>query len=131
MIIINTSKCAKLGDFMIERGGNDIWVYQQDGYFSATDDDWREIIKQVSALLEPAKAEAAPDTRGYVFIDLDGDAWGWDATSTHRGPQWCADRPFKTRMEAEDAAKYCRYGCQRIEVWTPESRVPPMPEKQP
>ena len=75
--------------------------------------------------------EETPDPRGYVFIDLDGDAWGWDATSTHRGPQWCADRPFKTRMEAEDAAKYCRYGCQRIEVWTPESRVPPMPEKQP
>ena len=137
MIIINTSKCAKLGDFMIERGGNDIWVYQQDGYFSATDDDWREIIKQVSALLQPekfeAQAEETPDPSGYVFIDRAGYAWGYYAASEGSpcAAGTSADRPFRTRDEAEAVAQRCIFGCQRIEVWTPESRVPPMPEKQP
>ena len=74
------------------------------------------------------KQHEEADPRGYVFIDIEGDAWGWDNTSTHRGPQLCADRPFRTRMEAEDSGARCYYGCQRVEVWTPECRVPPMPE---
>ena len=134
-MVVSLCQCPEVTDLRIERSGSGIWVYYNSGYFLATPDDWREIIRQVSALLEPEKVEAAqeetPDPRGYVFIDLDGDAWGCDTTSTHGGPGECADQPFQTRMEAEEAAKDCRYGCQRVEVWTPESRVPPMPEKQP
>ena len=133
MIVIGSSKCAELSEFRIARGGTGIWVYHNNCHFSATADDWREIIKQVSALLEPAKAEAAPDTRGYVFIDRAGYAWGYYAASEGSpcAAGTSADRPFRTRDEAEAVAQRCIFGCQRIEVWTPESRVPPMPEKRP
>ena len=61
MIVIGTTKAAAVSEFRIKRGGNGIWVYHNNCNFSATDDDWREIVRQVSALLEPAKVEAAPE----------------------------------------------------------------------
>ena len=57
MIVIGSGKCAEVHEFRIELGGNGIWVYHNDGYFSATADAWREIIRQVSAVLEPAKVD--------------------------------------------------------------------------
>ena len=61
MIFVATDLCAKVSAFKIERNSTGIWVYHPNGHFAATDDDWREIIKQVSALLEPEKVEAAPE----------------------------------------------------------------------
>ena len=136
-MIISATKCAKISEFRIKRSFTGIDVYHPDGYFSARDDDWREIIKQVSALLQPekfeAQAEETPDPSGYVFIDRAGYAWGYYAASEGSpcAAGTSADRPFRTRDEAEAVAQRCIFGCQRIEVWTPESRVPPMPEKRP
>ena len=134
MIVIESSKCAEVPEVRIERRGEGIMVNYWTGYFSASLYDWREIIKQVSALLEPAKVEAepeaAPDPRGYVFIDRDGHAWGYYAASDGSpcAAGRSADRPFRTSEEAEAVAQKCVFGWQRVEVWTPESRVPPMPE---
>ncbi len=124
-----------INKFIIERSVNSIWVYHKDGYFSAADDDWREIIRQVSALLEPEKVEAAPeetpDPRGYVFVDMDGDEWGYrESARAHQGCGVCADRPFKTRQEAAEAGATCLFGAFEIKLWRQGSHVPPMPEVQ-
>ena len=160
MIVIGSCKCAEVPEFRIELGGNGIWVYHNDGYFSATPDDWREIIKQVSALLPATEhfagiqeipvpvdgvigaldplgegytfiGQNTPDPRGYVFVDQDGDAWGWEDSFTNRGCRQTAERPFLTRRDAEFYGKSCAFKCHRVEVWTPECGVPPMPETQP
>lgn len=136
MIIISTTVCEELGEFKIARTPTGIWVRHSRGRFHASQDDWRAIIKQVSALLEePEKIEvapemeAAPDPRGYVFVDRDGDRWGWDDDITERSPGKTAQRPFRTRAEAQSAGAGCSFRCDRIEVWTPECGVPPMPEE--
>ena len=134
MIIVSLCKCPEVTDLRIERSGSGIWVYYNSGYFLATPDDWREIIKQVSALLPPEKVEAAPDPRGYVFIDRDGDTWGYWSPSKGLSYSICgraADRPFHSREEAQLAGEKCKHGCIRVEVWTPECGVPPMPEDAP
>ena len=135
MIVIRTTQAVKIAKFTIQREGNQIWLSSADADLSGNADDWREIIKQVSALLEPAKAEAAPeetpDPRGYVLIDRDGDAWGWKDSFTNRACSRTAARPFRTRTEAAFYGKDCIFGCQRVEVWTPECGVQPMPETQP
>ena len=71
------------------------------------------------------------DPRGYVFVDRDGDAWGYSDGISARAPIDRADRPFRTIEEAAAASRNCGFGFQRIEVWTPECRVPPMPENRP
>lgn len=79
------------------------------------------------------KIEAMPDPRGYVFIDCDGHAWGYWTPSEGVSDSICgsaANCPFRSRDEAQLAGEKCKWGCQRVEVWTPESCVPPMPEKQ-
>ena len=136
MINLTTTKCALISEFKIERSGNGIMVKHWNGYFSATCDEWREIVKQISALLEPEKVEAAPeetpDPRGYVLIDEYGDAWGWRDRFPWIGSQEKASRPFRTKTEAaSESNQYAVGGFPHVEVWTPESCVPPMPEKQP
>ncbi len=73
------------------------------------------------------KQHEEPDPRGYVFIDIDGDAWGYAANSDSkcrckRG----ADQPFQNIDEAKIAGEKCIFGCVRVEVWTPECGVAPM-----
>ena len=134
MIVIGTTKCAEVSEFEIERNSDKIWLYNSFGHFSATADDWREIVRQVSALLEPAKVEAepeeTPDPRGYVFIDRENEAYGEGsdgclAHSVH------AKRPFRTVFEVLIACRNEGYEYAMAGVWTPECGVPPMPETQP
>ena len=134
MITFDITITSDASELRIIREAGFIELRHLDGHFSANLDDWREIIKQVSALLEPAKIEAAPaetpHPRGYVFIDYAGDAWGY-AAEYHRDESERAERPFRTAAEAAAQGELCVFGCRRVEVWTPESRVPPMPEKRP
>ena len=78
-----------------------------------------------------ATEDDEPDPMGYVFIDRGGTAWGWDDDSSSRACGTQALRPFHTPAEARQAATGCFYGFHGVEVWTPASRVPPMPEKTP
>ena len=102
------------------------------------DEAAREIVKQLTALLEPAKPERPLDDdgneidpRGYVFIARDGKAWGHLDAPIFRGPRKLADRPFLSVDEALDASMGFAFGPVVFEVWTPESGVPPMPEVTP
>ena len=136
MIVIRTTQAVKIAKFTIQREGNQIWLSSADADLSGNADDWREIVRQVSALLEPAKAEAAPeetpDPRGYVLIDEYGDAWGWRDRFPWIGSQEKASRPFRTKTEAaSESNQYAVGGFPHVEVWTPESCVPPMPETRP
>ena len=118
-----------------------IWLRHDGGDFSLWVDDAaaRGLVKQLTARLDPAKPERPLDDdgneidpRGYVFIDKSGDAWGWDSDQLcPRAPGSSARRPFFTRTEAQNVGNRCSFGCVRVEVWTPASRVPPMPEGTP
>lgn len=119
----------------------EIWLRHPGGEFSLwmDDEDARELVKQLTALLDPAKPERPLDDdgneidpRGYVFIDRGGSAWGFTDDDYRAGFAQVAkyaDRPFRTMVEAGTAGKRCIWGCIRVEVWTPECGVPPMPEK--
>ncbi len=135
MILVETNVAVEVAGVRVKRDRDRIVLVHPDSCVGGAFEDWREIIRQVSALLEPEKVEAeveeTPDPRGYVFIDRNGRAWGWDCDSIRRSPRSLAKRPFLTRMEAEEAAKNCYHGFKCVEVWTPECGVPPMPEKQP
>ena len=138
MILVETNVAVEVAGVRVKRDRDRIVLVHPDWCVGGAFEDWREIIKQVSALLEPAKVEAAPkpeaDPRGYVFIDGDGDAWGYfdhKIKGTGRRIGRNAMRPFATSEEATKHGQQCVFGCHRVEVWTPESGVPPMPEKQP
>ena len=126
----------------------DIWLYAGNdvGRIYMDDEAARELVKQLTALLEPAKPELPLDDdgdeidpRGYVFIDRMGFAWGWrdgmnGALATY------AMRPFRTRKEAQAAADTfksthvtaaARTPQCRVKVWTHECGVAPMPEETP
>ena len=137
---IDTSQRIDLRKVKAERVPcGDIWLYAGNGVGRIYMDDEaaRNLVQQLTALLDPAKPERPLDAagneidpRGYVFIDKSGDAWGWDRDPIcPRAPGTSARRPFFTRTEAQNAGNRCAFDCVRVEVWTPECGVPPMPEK--
>ena len=118
-------RVRRYGDGILCAGNEHAWVLMDTAAA-------RELVRQLEAVLDEPKPEPLPDPRGYVFIDADGDAWGWDSDQLcPRAPGSFARRPFFTRTEAQNVGNRCAFGCVRVEVWTPESRVPPMPEDAP
>lgn len=111
----------------------DIWLYAGNdvGRIYMDDEAARELVRQLQTVLDEPKPEPLPDPRGYVFIDADGDAWGWGENFRGRNCKELAKRPFATYAEAEDQGRRCSFRAVGVEVWTPASRVPPMPEGTP
>ena len=112
-----------------------LWLYTDSGYISGDEASWRELLRQLQEMLGDAPKvdapkEEQPDPRGYVFVDEDGDAWGYSRNDP--GASYVAPvRPFRTFADAESAGKASVYGMRRVEVWTPECGMPPMPEDAP
>ena len=114
--------------WLCRHAGDDFEIYMDDE--AAAD-----LVRQLTALRKPQESPLDADgneidPKGYVFIDKSGDAWGWDSDQVcPRAPGSSARRPFFTRTEAQNVGNRCSFGCVRVEVWTPECGVPPMPEK--
>ena len=81
------------------------------------------LLAQKEQPIDPPKAKHP----GWVFVDIDGDAWGWGDLKNCACARE-AQRPFTTRDEAMIACKNCNYGCVEVREWRPIDRVPPMPE---
>lgn len=92
--------------------------------------------KQDRALDAAPAPEPAPATHpGWVFVDRDGDVWGW-RPPTPGHPNYCRDtarahRPFLTREEAEKQGARTSFGCVEVREWRPTDSVPPMPTNEP
>ena len=108
-----------------------LWLYTDSGFISGDDASWRELLLQLQDMLGDAPKEEKPDPRGYVFIDDEGDAWGWRSSSPYRAPKSMAARPFRSHDAAKIAGDNSPVGWSSVEIWTPECGVPPMPEDAP
>ena len=91
------------------------------------------LIAEVERTAKGPPVEPAPEKHpGWVFVDRDGDVWGW-RPPTPDLPNYCretarAHRPFLTREEAEKQGARTSFGCVEVREWRPTDRVPPMPE---